>query len=296
MRTLFLCPISLAQSPWILHLAAPIPSLPGNEQTCVLLSLPTSAKQLPKPRPTRAGWHSHENQGRAAPACAAQPLELAAEPCQAERSRARGAQRERSAEQEHSPASPGPAQPDRDLARLKPSPSLRPSENLLLPAGLFPAIYGAGLTRCPCERPSPGKQLPRACSPNRGASPGAAALSHGAHPDQTHSSTCGRGLHTAGAPPGDAAPFFCAPARTPSPPANLRSSSPGCSPLQRFSGSWPRNISHPEHLHGVRQAHGDSHRALSSDPSCGAGRLDMSRAERLSPRESRARGLGEAGD
>lgn len=137
----------------------------------MLLSLPTSAKQLPKPRPTRAGWHSHENQGNAAPACAAQPLELAAEPCQAERSRARGAQRERSAEQEHSPASPGPAQPDRDLARLKPSPSLRPSENLLLPAGLFPAIYGAGLTRCPCERPSPGKQLPRACSPNRGALP-----------------------------------------------------------------------------------------------------------------------------
>lgn len=135
----------------------------------MLLSLPTSAKQLPKPRPTRAGWHSHENQGRAAPACAAQPLELAAEPCEAERSRARGAQRERSAEQEHSPASPGPAQPDRDLAQLKPSPSLRPSENLLLPAGLFPAIYGAGLTRCPCERPSPGKQLPRACSPNRGA-------------------------------------------------------------------------------------------------------------------------------
>lgn len=262
----------------------------------MLLSLPTSAKQLPKPRPARAGWHSHENQGRAAPACAAQPLELAAEPCRAERSRARGAQRERSAEQEHSPASPGPARPDRDLARLKPSPSLRPSENLLLPAGLFPAIYRAGLTRCPCEQPSPGKQLPQACSPNRGAL-------RVLLPCPT--------VHTQTRPTPALVAEACAlqvpllgmllqfSVLLPAP----HHSQLSCTDValvallsKGFPGSWPRSISHPEHLHGVRQAHGDRPRALSSDPSCGAGRLDVSRAERLPPRESRARCLGEAGD
>lgn len=207
----------------------------------MLLSLPTSAKQLPKPRPAPAVRHCRENQGRAAPA--------AREACLAGRSRARGAQRERSAEQEHSPASPGPARPDRDLARLTPSPSLRPSENLLLPAGFFPAIYGAGLTRCSCERPSPGKQLPRACSPKRGGLSGCCCPIPWCTPQaQTHSSTCGRGLHTAAAPLGDVAPFPCAPARAHHPQPQLSRAAAALVALlsKGCPGSRPKRISHPK--------------------------------------------------